>query len=126
MSLINKMLNDLEKRDAFLNESQDIVIDGLYSAYDIELNKKQRQSSSLLLFIFIVTLTIAIIFYFVTYETNVVKSEVVEYIDVDKELNAIQKEEQTVISNKSENIESTSRFLKLDSNLLINFSKPDL
>lgn len=39
------MLNDLEKRDAFLNENQDQVLDGLYSAYDLELTNKNKSNT---------------------------------------------------------------------------------
>lgn len=56
MSLINKMLADLEKRDAFLNDNQDMILDGLYSAYDLELTDKRRH-----LFPFILLLLVAII-----------------------------------------------------------------
>ena len=38
------MLNDLEKRDAFLNENADQVLDGLYSAYDLELTNKKKSN----------------------------------------------------------------------------------
>lgn len=34
------MLHDLEKRNAFLNENQDQVLDGLSSAYDLELSEE--------------------------------------------------------------------------------------
>ena len=46
------MLKDLEKRDAFLNEKSDEVLDGLYSAYDVEL-KDKKQSYSFLVFTFV-------------------------------------------------------------------------
>jgi len=42
MSLINKMLNDLEKRDAFLHGNQDSVLDGLHSAYDVEITENRK------------------------------------------------------------------------------------
>ena len=46
------MLKDLEKRDAFLNEKSDEVLDGLYSAYDVEL-KDKKQSYSFIFFTFV-------------------------------------------------------------------------
>ncbi len=52
------MLNDLEKRDAFLNENQDHVLDGLYSAYDLELTNKKKSNA---LFIFSFCLVSALI-----------------------------------------------------------------
>lgn len=54
MSLINKMLKDLEKRDAFLNENSDQVLDGLYSAYDIELKNKKKSSHFLTVSIIVI------------------------------------------------------------------------
>lgn len=55
MSLINKMLKDLEKRDAFLEENSDQVLDGLYSAYDIELKNKKSSYHFLLLLICLIS-----------------------------------------------------------------------
>ena len=61
MSLINKMLSDLEKRDAFLNDNQDMILDGLYSAYDLELSYKRRRFihfSTFLLLVLIIGLVL--------------------------------------------------------------------
>ena len=65
MSLINKMLNDLEKRDAFLNDNQDPILDGLYSAYDLELTDKRKSSIPFVISISIISaiLIIAALFY---------------------------------------------------------------
>ena len=59
------MLNDLEKRDACLYEDQNAVIDGLYSAYDLELaEKKKKYIPFLILLIIFSLITITAIFYF--------------------------------------------------------------
>ena len=42
MSLINKMLDDLEKRQAFLTDDQDRVLDGLCSARDAEIDSRGK------------------------------------------------------------------------------------
>ncbi|OGT36372.1 MAG: hypothetical protein A2W28_03780 [Gammaproteobacteria bacterium RBG_16_51_14] len=42
MSLINKMLDDLEKRQAFLTDDQDMVLDGLCSARDAEIDSRGK------------------------------------------------------------------------------------
>lgn len=55
------MLKGLEKRDAFLNENSDRVLDGLYSAYDVELSNKKESSHFLVFSIFL----IAFIFFIV-------------------------------------------------------------
>jgi hypothetical protein len=43
MSLINKMLSDLESREALLSDQQDVTLDGLYSAYDVEIEQTADQ-----------------------------------------------------------------------------------
>jgi Tfp pilus assembly protein PilF len=59
------MLNDLEKRDAFLDENQDQVLDGLYSAYDVELNEKSTSNSPsfIIISLFFLSLIFALLFY---------------------------------------------------------------
>jgi thioredoxin-like negative regulator of GroEL len=59
------MLNDLEKRDAFLDENQDQVLDGLYSAYDVELNEKSTSNSPsfIVISLFVLSLIFALLFY---------------------------------------------------------------
>ncbi len=62
VSLVNKMLNDLEKRDAFLYEKENTVLNGLYSAYDVELNTRQKSHSLnvvLIISLFLVAVGIA-------------------------------------------------------------------
>ena len=54
MSLINKLLSDLEGRQAYLSNNQDYVLDGLYSAYDVEMRYqpgKKKYYYIILLFI---------------------------------------------------------------------------
>jgi len=65
MSLINKMLNDLEKRDAFLDDNQDPMLDGLYSAYDLELTDKRKPNIPFIILISIISaiLIFAYLFY---------------------------------------------------------------
>jgi tetratricopeptide (TPR) repeat protein len=61
MSLINKMLNDLEKRNAFLNENADQVLDGLYSAYDLELTNKKKSNTVFTFFVCLISVAIIIV-----------------------------------------------------------------
>ncbi|MEM6998850.1 MAG: hypothetical protein AAF419_03310, partial [Pseudomonadota bacterium] len=63
MSLINKLLKDLEKRQAHLYQDQDKVLDGLSSAYDLHENKKSNLPFLLFLFFFSSLLVVFIIFY---------------------------------------------------------------
>ena len=43
MSLINKLLKDIESRQNALPDGQDIVLDGLYSAYDVEMRQPESK-----------------------------------------------------------------------------------
>ncbi len=63
------MLKDLEKRDAFLNENQDRVLDGLYSAYDVELKSKKKTNSLSYLSIAIISVVILLIYTSFHYES---------------------------------------------------------
>ena len=58
MSLINKMLHDLEKRNAFIKDKHDPVLEGLYSAYDIELSEKKKSSKLIVLLFCLVSFNI--------------------------------------------------------------------
>lgn len=46
MSLVNKLLKDLESRQSYLQDEPDLALDGLYSAYDVEIghdvNKRKQ------------------------------------------------------------------------------------
>ena len=67
------MLNDLEKRDAFLLEDQDNILDGLYSAYDLELSQKRKWYSFSSMYVAIFTaISIAVIAYYL-FSNNVVQ-----------------------------------------------------
>ena len=122
MSLINKMLNDLEKRDAFLHEQHDSVLDGLYSAYDLELEHKRKWQSSTINFIiiFAVISIAAISFYFYSNNITQLQSSAVDFgsSQEDTEINVVNKNEQPVTSSNV-NAEDASHFLKLDDSLLI-------
>ncbi len=89
------MLNDLEKRDAFLNENQDRVLDGLYSAYDVELaEKKKSHIPSLVL----ISLTIGIFLYtFTLFENEIINS----IIDIEQSGTVITLPEQETIEIKN-------------------------
>jgi tetratricopeptide (TPR) repeat protein len=54
------MLKDLEKRDAFLDENPDQVLDGLYSAYDIEMTNKKKSGNK---FVFLLIIISAILLF---------------------------------------------------------------
>ena len=58
------MLGDLEKRDAFLNENQDEILDGLYSAYDLDPGNKSNRFARLIVSLsFVVLIVASIILY---------------------------------------------------------------
>lgn len=60
MSLINKMLNDLEERQALMGEGRETVLDGLYSAYEVELkdNPDRRKSYIILVLVGLVAVVL--------------------------------------------------------------------
>ena len=64
MSLINKMLSDLESREVLLADKQDVMLDGLYSAYDVEIENKPDNRKY-----YYVLLTIAVLL-FTVYASN--------------------------------------------------------
>lgn len=125
MSLINKMLGDLEKRDAFLYEKQNTVLDGLYSAYDLELDEKKK-SYLFPIIVFVVLLIITIIL-----TVDYLYSKNGEHINhISENINAINNEpiprqnsvadKEIILSRKNVTTENAStHFLKLDDNLLI-------
>lgn len=51
MSLINKLLNDLESRQSCLQDNQDVILDGLYSAYDIEISEDNSSNKRAIYYI---------------------------------------------------------------------------
>ena len=106
MSLINKMLKDLEKRDAFINQNSDDVLDGLYSAYDIEL--KTKKNSYQLLFFIIMFLSV-LIFSLVYYDS--IENKLISYLSIDK--NEINIQERIVNSNMDQTIEVISEVSKI-------------
>ncbi len=125
MSLINKMLNDLERRDAFLNENQDTILDGLYSAYDIEIEQKRKSYLSPIIYITLFTLIsiTALSYYllpgnFAPVQSSIIKSDYLENDDV-----LIEKSSGIVIessaSKNNANNNKSNQLLKLDDSLLI-------
>jgi Tfp pilus assembly protein PilF len=139
MSLINKMLNDLEKRDAFLEENNNTILDGLYSAYDLELEQKRKwYSASLpLISIFVVISIVTISNYL--FLNNFVKLSFLSSADTNlyqqstalNETKSKGKFESSILSEDVDiNINESNHFLKLDNNLLIepsiSVSKPDI
>lgn len=120
------MLNDLEKRDAFLHEKQDFVLDGLYSAYDLELEQKKKMGPSTLVLISIITV-VSIVLLSVYMYLNDAEQYLVEFNNEKhtEELHSLTDDndkKENELSNKIENdiTNDTDRFLKLDDNLLIN------
>lgn len=121
MSLINKMLNDLEKRDASLYERQNIVTEGLYSAYDLELSENRKgYSPSILCFTIclIVALSFAVYYYF--------SDDLSQYNSGNNVPLAIHDVPETIEENIEHNTKSSisvrnikNTFLKLDNNLLV-------
>lgn len=45
MSLINKLLKDIESRQTAPPDEQDFVLDGLYSAYDVEIQQQESKKN---------------------------------------------------------------------------------
>lgn len=64
MSLINKLLKDLESRQSYLQDNPDLVLDGLYSAYDVEIGdnvNRKKQFYFLLFIIIIMSLVVSLV-----------------------------------------------------------------
>jgi tetratricopeptide (TPR) repeat protein len=128
MSLINKMLKDLEKRDAFLKESQDTVLDGLYSAYDLELEHKRKwcSSSSALFVTFMIISITALSYYFYTNNVtniNPIVTQTVQQTSVSIIKSNLGENELSVSANYIDR-NRQARFLKLDSNLFTEQTVP--
>lgn len=125
------MLTDLEKRDAFLKENQDRVLDGLYSAYDLELeaDKKWYSTSLWMVSIFILTMLILASYYFFSDNLLQSNSSIPAITSIDNKLgeyntDIIVETGSKVLEKKNDvpdNNDSNS-FLKLDSSLLIETS----
>ena len=130
MSLINKMLNDLERRNAFLDDNQDPVLDGLYSAYDLELKNKRKPNTRIILFVLIVTVILLCTTLF--YPFNIDKFQIFNVIKSDNSITSIPDQgmikdisnnsrvtgtELTVGTEKIEN--EKNHLLKLDNDLLL-------
>lgn len=111
MSLINKMLKDLEKRDAFLNENSDHVLDGLYSAYDVELKKKSKSYTFLFISIFLISTFCFILFNFSFLQNNIIHF-ISEYIESDNNRDLINSE-----LNENNNINAISSVEKQSDNV---------
>ena len=132
------MLNDLEKRRAFLNDEQDIILDGLYSAYDLELTDRKNRFSpvkSLIVLILIISLSIALTIYLT--EGNLLKTIPVNNISSINEVSTgpLQKKPVVVDSNTQETLAETAvshkeesevrdkpeirSFLKLEDDLIV-------
>lgn len=125
MSLINKMLNDLEKRDAFLNENQDSILDGLTSAYDLELEQKEKKHSPSIIYITLFALiSIAALSYyllpdnFLPVQSSTIQSAHFENeVVVNEKISEVKIESSVPENNVNKN--KPNQFLKLDDNLFI-------
>ena len=102
------MLKDLEKRDAFLEQNSDQALDGLYSAYDIELADKKRSYSFLFLVICMIAFCLSIAINFPVIKDKV-KSYVLEFSEIKKNNETIAKLE---IEPKKNNIVYTEEKIK--------------
>ena len=75
MSLVNKLLKDLESRETYLQDNQDLALEGLYSAYDVELNNHTTQKKQFLLFlisiVFVLLVIVSIWLNFSTSNSNI-------------------------------------------------------
>lgn len=65
------MLNDLEKRNAFLNENQDSILDGLYSAYDLEITDKRKSNVPFVISISVIGVILIFATLFYSFEINI-------------------------------------------------------
>jgi len=135
MSLINKMLSDLEKRDAFLDDNQDPILDGLYSAYDLELTGKRKTNIPFVLSISIVSAILIFATLLYSFETDRFQS----FTDIKENDSSINIPDQDVIKEFNTNNNSSisesgitvdttdienvnNHLLKLDDNLLLHDS----
>lgn len=125
MSLINKMLNDLEKRDAFLHGKHDTVLNGLYSAYDVELEQQKKWNASTLIFLSIFTIIIISATVFFLYLSNEQKNQVFTVKpDITQEKPAKKNTDTNINKNLIANTSKLNNFLRLDDNLKIETSLP--
>lgn len=122
------MLNDLEKRDAFLHEKHDSVLDGLYSAYDIELDPKKGLRSSTLTFVCILTaisITAILIYFYLnsstSFQTTTVKIDSIKSDSKHTNKNDVP-EVEIQVSNDALKSSGSENLLKLDDSLLIQTS----
>lgn len=119
------MLNDLEKRDAFLHEKQDSVIDGLYSAYDIELDPKKGWRSSTIAFVYMLTAIsiTAILIYFYLNSSTSFQTSAVEIVSIKNDTKSINSNDalkmESQVSNDNSKSQGSENLLKLDNSLLI-------
>jgi Tfp pilus assembly protein PilF len=124
MSLINKLLNDLEKRDAFLKDKHDPVLEGLYSAYDLELAEKTKSNKLLLILISIFVLSLLLIFLDFEHKNNNKVTNTNNYEEVipvvKEERKSIGVTEQLTSNKNIENIkDKNNHILKLDNSISI-------
>ena len=118
------MLNDLEKRDAFLHEKHDSILDGLYSAYDLELERKKKwRSSTSILFSIILVISLIVLSLYIflnNSELNALKiSEVIIEETSTLRSNEGSKVNKVSVIKKEDNFNDADSFLKLDESLLV-------
>ncbi len=117
------MLSDLEKRNAYLDENQDVILDGLYSAYDLELSQTNRSFFKLFIVIVLLCSLFTLFLVFLNgYEQqnhiteNTYKPKIIELSEPEKENadNVISaKSIKKVIPNNNQHL------LRLDENIFI-------
>ncbi|MBL1141739.1 MAG: tetratricopeptide repeat protein [Proteobacteria bacterium] len=115
MSLINKMLNDLEKRDAFLKENHDQVLDGLYSAYDLELTNKKKANNAIVFLICLICTVVILVCAFVYIENLNSKLANNNDINIEKKSDLVQIVTKTnIVPVNNDEVSAIKRAVKLD------------
>ncbi len=133
MSLINKLLADLEKRQAYLDGEQHLMLDGLYSAYDVELDKKRKNSAFILILSGLITLLFAVSVYSLITSTDE-KINHIQLVDIEDTEKEEQIAEKIEIEEKVASVAASTRepvkmekieFLQLESELSFQETAPE-
>ena len=122
MSLINKMLNDLEKRRAFLEKDQDTILDGLYSAYDLELTNKNPAINPLRIILMLaLTICLLIVAWTLFFASNFWGTITVDEVQFEKvhQKPVVEKEPVKAEQPEVKRIAETKGFLRLDDDLVL-------
>ena len=116
------MLNDLEKRRAFLEKDQDTILDGLYSAYDLELTNKNPAINPLRIILMLaLTICLLIVAWTLFFASNFWGTITVDEVQFEKvhQKPVVEKEPVKAEQPEVKRIAETKGFLRLDDDLVL-------